>query len=136
MGDCSRAASSAAMMSSSGTWSSRRVICPCTRSRSATMRARSARSASCSARWALERRPRRGRSEEHTSELSHVAISYAVFCLKKKTELGLQDITNRDQTKRSLRRFQEAEKRLDYLVVSYKQTQTGCKGSVVWPEEV
>src|SRR5439155_27064298 len=24
------------------------------------------------------------RSEEHTSELSHVAISYAVFCLKKK----------------------------------------------------
>src|SRR5438874_9632750 len=26
-----------------------------------------------------------GRSEEHTSELSHVEISYAVFCLKKKT---------------------------------------------------
>src|SRR5690625_6797608 len=25
------------------------------------------------------------RSEEHTSELSHVATSYAVFCLKKKT---------------------------------------------------
>src|SRR5690625_6963914 len=25
------------------------------------------------------------RSEEHTSESSHVAISYAVFCLKKKT---------------------------------------------------
>src|SRR5437870_13313461 len=25
-----------------------------------------------------------GRSEEHTSEPSHVAISYAVFCLKKK----------------------------------------------------
>src|SRR5690625_6495525 len=24
------------------------------------------------------------RSEEHTSELSHVAISYAVFCLKRK----------------------------------------------------
>src|SRR5207253_9536790 len=24
------------------------------------------------------------RSEEHTSELSHVATSYAVFCLKKK----------------------------------------------------
>src|SRR5438874_8589887 len=24
------------------------------------------------------------RSEEHTSELSHVEISYAVFCLKKK----------------------------------------------------
>src|SRR5215510_1476055 len=30
-------------------------------------------------------RPRRWtRSEEHTSELRHVAISYAVFCLKKK----------------------------------------------------
>src|SRR6266540_1193594 len=24
------------------------------------------------------------RSEEHTSELSHITISYAVFCLKKK----------------------------------------------------
>src|SRR5690625_6056228 len=29
------------------------------------------------------------RSEEHTSELSHVAISYAVFCLKKKTDVLL-----------------------------------------------
>src|SRR5690606_40243147 len=28
---------------------------------------------------------REDRSEEHTSELSHVKISYAVFCLKKKT---------------------------------------------------
>src|SRR5690625_6701981 len=28
------------------------------------------------------------RSEEHTSELHHVAISYAVFCLKKKTEIN------------------------------------------------
>src|SRR5438132_11738091 len=27
---------------------------------------------------------RRRRSEEHTSELSHTVISYAVFCLKKK----------------------------------------------------
>src|SRR5688500_19671099 len=26
-----------------------------------------------------------GRSEEHTSELSHLVISYAVFCLKKTT---------------------------------------------------
>src|SRR5690554_7187285 len=26
------------------------------------------------------------RSEEHTSELHHVRISYAVFCLKKKTK--------------------------------------------------
>src|SRR5207253_9298317 len=30
------------------------------------------------------RLPRRNRSEEHTSDSSHVAISYAVFCLKKK----------------------------------------------------
>src|SRR5699024_11370249 len=30
-------------------------------------------------RWAVAYR-----SEEHTSELSHVSISYAVFCLKKK----------------------------------------------------
>ena len=30
------------------------------------------------------------RSEEHTSELqSHVRISYAVFCLKKKTNIYL-----------------------------------------------
>src|SRR2546430_7528606 len=28
--------------------------------------------------------PRETRSEEHTSELSHSQISYAVFCLKKK----------------------------------------------------
>src|SRR6266704_6947646 len=27
------------------------------------------------------------RSEEHTSEPSHVSISYAVFCLKKKIQL-------------------------------------------------
>src|SRR5437870_8389563 len=27
-----------------------------------------------------------GRSEEHTSDSSHVAISYAVFCLKKKND--------------------------------------------------
>src|SRR5690606_41251088 len=33
------------------------------------------------ARW---REPSPLRLEEHTSELSHVKISYAVFCLKKK----------------------------------------------------
>src|SRR5256885_11407631 len=32
----------------------------------------------------LQRPSRRVRSEEHTSELSHLVISYAVFCLKKK----------------------------------------------------
>src|SRR2546426_6029353 len=29
------------------------------------------------------------RSEEHTSELSHLVISYAVFCLKKKKKLQI-----------------------------------------------
>src|SRR3546814_4983021 len=40
----------------------------------------------------LDRRARRGlRSEEHTSELqSLMCISYAVFCLKKKTTTQLQ----------------------------------------------
>src|SRR5258708_30764635 len=33
------------------------------------------------------------RSEEHTSELSHQIISYAVFCLKKKTYSHHRDCT-------------------------------------------
>src|SRR2546427_9021917 len=33
-------------------------------------------------------RMRSGRSEEHTSELHHSQISYAVFCLKKKINSG------------------------------------------------
>src|SRR6516225_7314003 len=41
------------------------------------LRARSPWSHSCSS-------PAFGRSEEHTSESSHMSISYAVFCLKKK----------------------------------------------------
>src|SRR5690348_17775895 len=32
----------------------------------------------------------RARSEEHTSELSHPSISYAVFCLKKKKKTTKQ----------------------------------------------
>src|SRR5256885_3552490 len=31
--------------------------------------------------------PNRGRSEEHTSDSSHLVISYAVFCLKKKKQV-------------------------------------------------
>src|SRR2546426_6206441 len=38
----------------------------------------------------LGRQERRGRSEEHTSELRHLVISYAVFCLKKKKKLTHQ----------------------------------------------
>src|SRR3984893_17072870 len=36
--------------------------------------------------------PSRGsrRSEEHTSDSSHVAISYAVFCLQKRSRPGLR----------------------------------------------
>src|SRR3546814_2300559 len=37
-----------------------------------------------------------GRSEEHTSELqSLMRISYAVFCLKKKTNINIQTNTNK-----------------------------------------
>src|SRR3546814_6943637 len=40
------------------------------------------------------------RSEEHTSELqSLMRISYAVFCLKKKTKTHRQDITTNSQNK-------------------------------------
>src|SRR5690242_21310171 len=47
--------------------------------------------------------PRRGnnrvqdflRSEEHTSESSHMSISYAVFCLKKKKKKNKQNKTQR-----------------------------------------
>src|SRR5438270_8361418 len=42
---------------------------------------------SCSTARSTASRPtrrRRARSEEHTSELHHSQISYAVFCLKKK----------------------------------------------------
>src|SRR3546814_5780274 len=39
------------------------------------------------------------RSEEHTSELqSLMRISYAVFCLKKKSKTSLLSITDTDQT--------------------------------------
>src|SRR2546430_3444401 len=32
------------------------------------------------------------RSEEHTSELSHSQISYAVFCLKKKNQIRIRPL--------------------------------------------
>src|SRR3546814_1185668 len=45
------------------------------------------------------RRARPGRSEEHTSELqSLMRISYAVFCLKKKTYTILKSYTTSNQT--------------------------------------
>src|SRR5438477_1531300 len=35
----------------------------------------------------------RGRSEEHTSNSSHMSISYAVFCLKKKKNNKIDTLT-------------------------------------------
>src|SRR5436309_12435785 len=45
--------------------------------------------------------PRRSlaRSEEHTSELSHVKISYAVFCLKKKKKKKKINTTHKKKRK-------------------------------------
>src|SRR5258708_20274700 len=39
----------------------------------------------------------RGRSEEHTSELQHQIISYAVFCLKKKNKEANPSVSSRPQ---------------------------------------
>src|SRR3712207_9009812 len=44
----------------------------------------------------------RGRSEEHTSELQSRNISYAVFCLKKKTILTVQMNTFRSILSRNV----------------------------------
>src|SRR2546430_11948083 len=44
-----------------------------------------------------KRQPPRNRSEEHTSELHHSQISYAVFCLKKKNSINL--IARRPKTR-------------------------------------
>src|SRR5438477_2633543 len=33
----------------------------------------------------------RARSEEHTSDSSHMSISYAVFCLKKKSKIKVEE---------------------------------------------
>src|SRR5437667_4373621 len=44
--------------------------------------------------WTSKFTPANPRSEEHTSEPSHITISYAVFCLKKKN--NTQARTNAD----------------------------------------
>src|SRR5947208_11674292 len=38
------------------------------------------------------------RSEEHTSELQHQIISYAVFCLKKKKKIIISTLSNKRTT--------------------------------------
>ena len=40
-----------------------------------------------------------GRSEEHTSELHHTVISYAVFCLKKKTKKNKKNTKKKTKNK-------------------------------------
>src|SRR6266511_4422375 len=61
------------------------------------------------------------RSEEHTSELHHVKISYAVFCLKKKkiehfrTRYRLDSISKNDEYDGSPRRFAAATWRGSHL---------------------
>src|SRR3546814_6512825 len=53
------------------------------------------------------------RSEEHTSELqSLMRISYAVFCLKKKTEAGIKTITrlqNNKKVQNTIKRHQNID---------------------------
>src|SRR5947207_11059940 len=46
----------------------------------------------------------RGRSEEHTSELSHTVISYAVFCLKKKKKKKKKKYKNKTIKNRTQRK--------------------------------
>src|SRR3546814_1551374 len=58
----------------------------------------------------IEAHPDRGpfevRSEEHTSELqSLMRISYAVFCLKKKTKSIITTTVNHDKRKNLIRRI-------------------------------
>src|SRR2546426_8398852 len=45
-------------------------------------------------REALVLAPEHQRSEEHTSELHHLVISYAVFCLKKKKKKITQEVSS------------------------------------------
>src|ERR1022692_541894 len=60
------------------------------------------------------------RSEEHTSEPSHLVISYAVFCLKKKKkgvgrERGGRALRGRGARVRGARRSRQLEARLTAL---------------------
>src|SRR5256885_10124230 len=57
------------------------------------------------------------RSEEHTSELSHLVISYAVFCLKKKitniiATIQRRNIIGRREGKRNRRRLKASLTRI------------------------
>src|SRR5688500_19974494 len=58
----------------------------------------------------------RPRSEEHTLNSSHVSISYAVFCLKKKNSLAKRESAlwlSRSQTTHQVQRFAEAAGRVE-----------------------
>src|SRR5690349_24195425 len=49
------------------------------------------------------------RSEEHTSELSHVEISYAVFCLKKKKKKKYKNKHNNTLHKHKTRHYSNSK---------------------------
>src|SRR4051795_13784525 len=51
----------------------------------------------------------RGRSEEHTSELHHTLISYAVFCLKTKRRLQRSDGWRRRRAGHGLHRYERSD---------------------------
>src|SRR3546814_3133667 len=79
-GKCSRPATSLDLLAA------RRCHAACSRSGAHARRKRNSHSATCCHRSHATRSHGRDRSEEHTSELqSLMRISYAVFCLKKKT---------------------------------------------------
>src|SRR6266851_9610191 len=47
-----------------------------------------------------------GRSEEHTSESSHITISYAVFCLKKKKKKNIHKKIKKKKKKKKQNNIQ------------------------------
>src|SRR5450755_1808585 len=51
-----------------------------------------------------------GRSEEHTSELQHPSISYAVFCLKKKKKKKKQKNTIKKKKKKKHKKKKKKKK--------------------------
>src|SRR5574343_2029306 len=48
--------------------------------------------------WLVKPKLQPWRSEEHTSELQHITISYAVFCLKKKKKKNTTTNQNQQHT--------------------------------------
>src|SRR5215204_6871832 len=53
-------------------------------------------------REAFDQAAKEARSEEHTSELQHTVISYAVFCLKKK-KIALENVRQKKNIKKEMK---------------------------------